>query len=296
MTGAEKGFLLLTSCLGDPNRKPLSVPQLRTLAQRVQRVKPAQDRELTEQDLTALGYGRLDALRILSLLSDDALLDRYLARARRLGIQPITRLSGQYPGKLRKKLELESPGVLWAKGDMSILDGPMIALVGSRNILPLNQHFAKEVGRQAALQGYALVSGNARGADSIAQNACLNAGGKVICVLADALSQYNRRENILYLSLEDFDAAFSSMRALSRNRIIHALGEKVFVAQCTAGRGGTWNGAVKNLKAGWSPVFCFQDGSADSDQLISLGAEPIREEMLCNLTELRPIFTSFLDR
>ena len=36
MTGPEQGFLLLTSSLGDPHRKPLTVPQFRELAKRVQ--------------------------------------------------------------------------------------------------------------------------------------------------------------------------------------------------------------------------------------------------------------------
>ena len=58
MTGAEKGFLLLTSKLGNPERIVLSAPQLRVLGQRMQNmVKPPVDRELECADLMALGYG-----------------------------------------------------------------------------------------------------------------------------------------------------------------------------------------------------------------------------------------------
>ena len=59
MTGAEKGFLLLTSRLGNPERKILTLPQLRVLGQRIRdAVMPVDDRELELSDLTALGYGR----------------------------------------------------------------------------------------------------------------------------------------------------------------------------------------------------------------------------------------------
>ncbi len=296
MTGAEKGFLLLSSSLGDPDRRVLTTAQLRKLGQRARLLRPGEDRELTVQDLTGIGCTVPEVERILGLLSDADVLERYLAKGRRLGVQPITRLHRLYPARLRQRLELECPGVLWAKGDLSILDSPMISLVGSRNISPANARFAREAGRQAALQGYALVSGNARGADSIAQQACLEAGGKIVCVLADALARQRQQKNVLFLSLDDFDGEFSAMRALSRNRVIHALGSKVLVAQCTAGKGGTWDGTVKNLRSGWSPIFCFHDGSPGCDQLICLGAEPVNMEMLNNLSDLQPSFSSFLDR
>ena len=77
---------------------------------------------------------------------------------------------------------------------------------------------------------------------------------------------------MLYLSEDDFDGAFSTQRALSRNRCIHALGRMVFVAQSDFGHGGTWDGTVKNLRFGWSPVACFRDGSQAARQLEQMGA------------------------
>ena len=56
MTGPERGFLLLTSQLGNPERKPLTVAQLRLLASRVELMKkPVQIRDLEPGDLLALG-------------------------------------------------------------------------------------------------------------------------------------------------------------------------------------------------------------------------------------------------
>jgi predicted Rossmann fold nucleotide-binding protein DprA/Smf involved in DNA uptake len=152
--------------------------------------------------------------------------------------------------------------------------------VGSRDIAAKNKAFAAEVGRQAALQGYTLVSGNARGADRTAQRACLQHGGKVISIVADELDKQQEQERVLYISEEDFDASFSAQRAHSRNRVIHALADKVFVAQSGLAEGGTWAGTVKNLRCGWSPVFCFRDGSEASRQLEEMGAYLIGKEDL----------------
>ena len=288
MIGAkEAGFLLLTSKLGDPDRPVLTTAQLRTLGQRMRNMeRPSEDRDLTVEDLMALGYSWDSARRILHLLEESDVLEHYLRRGERMGCVPVSRMNPRYPEILKDKLGLEAPGCLWVKGDLSILDTPMVALVGSRDIAPENKAFAAELGRQAAAQGYTLVSGNARGADRAAQSACLKAGGRVISVVADSLAQKTLQSRVLYVSEEDFDGEFSAQQALRRNRVIHALGSKTFVAQSRFGFGGTWDGTQKNLQNGWSPVFCFRDGSEASAQLSQLGAGLIRMEDLGDLAAL----------
>jgi predicted Rossmann fold nucleotide-binding protein DprA/Smf involved in DNA uptake len=229
------------------------------------------------------------------MLEETDLLEHYLHRAERLGCVPISRVSEQYPRILKQRLGQEAPGCLWAKGDLSILDTPMVALVGSRDIGTENKAFAAEAGRQAALQGYTLVSGNARGADRAAQSACLKAGGKVISVVADSLAQKTLQSRVLYLSEDDFDEEFSAQRALSRNRIIHCLGEKTFVAQSDLEKGGTWDGTVKNLRHNWSPVFCFDDGSEAISQLSQMGGNLTYMEELTDIKALRNRYSSLFE-
>ena len=288
MRPQEAGFLLLTSKLGNPDRRCLSTAQLRMLAQRMQAAeRPETDRDLTFTDLMALGYGEEMARRIVALLEEEELLKFYLHRGEKRGCVPLSRVNQRYPKDLRLRLGLDATGCLWAKGDVSILEMPKVALVGSRDLLPENRRFAEEVGRQAAYQGYALVSGNARGADRAAQEACLAAGGWVISVVADELDKQPHRERLLYLSENGFAEEFSAARALSRNRVIHALGCKTFVAQCSYQKGGTWDGTVKNLRFGWSPVFCFRVGSAATELLAQMGAELVEIEDLSRLESLQ---------
>lgn len=227
------------------------------------------------------------AEQIVSLLDDGEILEHYVSRAARAGCQCITREDERYPILLRQRLGLDSPGCLWSKGDISILNAPAISLVGSRDLRDDNRNFARQAGLEAARQGLTLVSGNARGADRAAQDACLSAGGKVISVVADELSRQPNDKNILYLSEEDFDAPFSAQRALSRNRIIHCLGAMVFVAQSALGKGGTWDGTVKNLHRDWSMVACFDDGSPAAAELTAMGAYPVRQADLADLGSFR---------
>ena len=294
MTGPEKGFALLTSHLGDPQRKVLTTAQFRTLASRVRQAAiPGENRELTLEDLTALGYGREFAAGVLQLLSEEDLLKHYISRGNRMGCFPVTRISENYPLILRQRLGLDSPGILWAKGNLDLLNTPAIALVGSRELKPKNRAFAEAVGSYAARQGLTLVSGNARGADRTAQDACLAAGGRVISIVADELWKAAPGENMLFLSEEDYDSPFTAQRALSRNRCIHALGRLVFVAQSSHRKGGTWDGTAKNLQFGWSPVACFRDGSEASRELEQMGAYLITTEDLEDFSGLPEQITIF---
>ena len=284
MNVREQGFLLLTSHLGDPGRKVLSVAQLRTLAARVRSLEdPDRSEDVTEKTLTALGYDGVMSHRIIELLSGTEQLRWYLNRGAMLDCFPLSRAGEQYPRRLRARLGMDCPGCLWTKGDRELLKKPAVALVGSRDMKPENLAFARQVGRQAALQGYVLVSGNARGADRAAQEAALGFGGQVISVVADRLDGCPLQRNVLYISEDSFDAVFTAQRALSRNRVIHALADGVLVAQCANGTGGTWDGAAKNLRCGFSPVFCFDDGTEGMEALMLLGALPVKQQELSDL-------------
>lgn len=289
MTAGEQGFLLLTSTLGDPERKPLTVAQFRELTKRMrQTTRPNQDRDLQESDLIKIGCDQPFARRVLHLLSQTGQLQWYLEKGRRRDCYPLPRNNPDYPDRLHKGLAMEAPGSLWTIGDRELLKKPGVSLVGSRDLREENRRFAQAVGKQAALQGYVLISGNARGADRVAQESCLNHGGSVIKVVADALEKHLPKENVLYVAEEAFDAPFSAARALNRNRVIHALGQMTFVAQCALGKGGTWDGTVKNLRCNYGPVLCYDDGSSASCELAQMGATLIGMADLQDFEKLRP--------
>lgn len=291
MNSREKGFLLLTGRLGDPHRRPLTVVQMRELERCVSRgPRPTEDRELRPEDLLQWGCSEETAQKVVALLDDSQLLSLYIEQGRVHGCLPLSRVTPGYPQKLQKCLGEEAPGSIWYKGDLSLLNKPAVSLVGSRDLAVENAQFAKRVGELAAKYHLVLISGNARGADTIAQESCLRAGGQVICVLADQLLRKPANDRILYLSEEGFDVPFCAQRALSRNRLIHCMGEVTFVAQCANGSGGTWDGTSRNLKGAWSPVYCLPDGSAGVAKLYYMGAK------LVKMPELERLFMDISDK
>ena len=294
MNPREAGFLLLGSCLGDPARRPLTPPQLQRLAARV-RLHPipgAGEEELTPAHLFKLGCSHSEAEHIVSLLSETDRLSAYLDRAGALGLQCLTRANPRYPRRLMRALGDRAQSVLWFDGNLDLLQRTGLSLVGSRELRPENRAFAQAAGLQMARQGYVLVSGGARGADAAAQASCLTGGGQVISVLAGPLTGASHR-NLLLCCEDSFDLPFSPARALSRNRLIHILGEKTLVAQAAFGSGGTWAGATENLRRGWSPVFCFTDGSPGAKALLERGATGVTISQLTDFSSLQPAQTVF---
>lgn len=297
MTAAELGILLLCTELSDGMR-PLSTARLRQLRACVHSAaRPAgEDRAVTREDLTAIGCRGDAAEEILALLSREEALKGYLSQAAERGIVPLALTSRGYPNGLRQKLGDTAPPVLFARGELSLLGRPAVSLVGSRELSRDGLRFARRVGELAAKEGFVLISGNARGADQAAQAACLSAGGSVISVLADELFAHDPAgARLLFLSERGWHLPFSAARARSRNRLIHALGEKVLVAQ-TGLRGGTYSGTEENLKKQYTPVFVHDDGSPGARRLAQLGASEVPISELTSLRMLEDPRVSFLPR
>lgn len=123
------------------------------------------------------------------------------------------------------------------------------------------------------------------------------AGGRAVVFLADSLAthctdqRYRKLlldQRIVLVSEQGPDMEFSAPRALSRNRLIHAMGQKVLVAQSDYGSGGTWNGTMENLKAQWSPVWMFDGEPNDPGTrgLLERGAMPVSLSQLQDLSAL----------
>lgn len=295
MRGAEESLLLLCCKLGQPVR-PLTNTEYQQLAACVSAKAPTRANgdpgRISPQHLAALGCSEEMTQRVLSLLERPGVLEGYLAAEK--DVCAVTRLDeARFPQRLRR-LGSDCPAVLFCKGDPSLLRTRCIAAVGSRLLYERGRRFAQEVGRIAAREGFTLVSGNATGADTAAQEACLRAGGRVVSFVPDELTRYAARENVLYCSAGGYDLPFSAGRALSRNRLIHALGEKVFVAQCPGASGGTWAGTSENLRRGLSDVYVLNDGSEGAAALCELGAIPV-EDALPPLSSLLSYQLSIFD-
>lgn len=296
MNTAERGFLLLCGDLAD-GMAPLSLHQLHLLRQRLLGAAQKDDASasLTVPFFQSLGYSEKYAVRLAALYDREDTLQQYLELGAQKGCFPLTCVSDGFPQYLREKLGKRCPAVLFYRGDPTLLGGRKIAVVGSRKLKAYGSSFAAKVGELAAREGLTLVSGNAHGADKTAQEACLQNGGSVIAVVSEPLYEQPLSDRIVYLAESGWHQPFSAERALSRNRLIHALGERSFVAQCAVGSG-TWQGSADALKHAVAPVFVCNDGSEGAKGLEKLGAAPVTPEKLNDLSALCPAQTSLFDR
>ena len=135
-------------------------------------------------DLAARGGGK--APRIAS--RGDA--EREIARVETLGARYLVRGQGLYP---RALAELDdAPPLITVKGDVRLLDKPLIAIVGARNASAAACRFARQLAYDLGQQGAVVVSGLARGIDSAAHGS-LETG--TIGVVAGGLDIFYPPEN-----------------------------------------------------------------------------------------------------
>jgi predicted Rossmann fold nucleotide-binding protein DprA/Smf involved in DNA uptake len=224
--------------------------------------------------------------RLRALLDRRARLGAELDRLAGLGIRAVTLADPDYPSRLQERLGERAPRVLFLAGDPALLEGEALAVVGSRDVDEPGARFAGRLGRLAAGEGLTVVSGGAKGADLQAMTAAVTAGGAAAGVLADSLERSVAAGGIWELLeaghlalLTPFHprATFTVGGAMHRNKLIYALARWGVVVSCRAGSGGTWAGAVENLKHGWAPLFVRSgpDAPAGNRELVARGALPL---------------------
>jgi predicted Rossmann fold nucleotide-binding protein DprA/Smf involved in DNA uptake len=229
--------------------------------------------------------------RVEELLSRGAQLALELERLSGRGIWVLTRADDIYPALLRSRLKATAPPLLFGAGRQSLLVEPGLAVVGSRNADESSLSFATELGRRCARSGFALVSGAARGIDTAAMLGAAEAGGMAIGVVAEALERATRHEDLrshladgeLALITPQHPAAgFTVGGAMGRNRLIYCLAAAAVVVAASGQTGGTWAGALENLKADWVPLLVRDDADAPpgNRDLIRSGGVPITRDDL----------------
>ncbi|MCX2710004.1 DNA-processing protein DprA [Pseudomonas sp. DCB_BG] len=101
--------------------------------------------------------------------------------------------AGEYPQKLR---DADHPvELLYYMGNWELVDTPCLAIVGTRSPSDEGAFNAGLIAHKLVKQGYTIVSGLAKGIDSCAHRAALNAGGNTIAVIGTPLNSYYPKEN-----------------------------------------------------------------------------------------------------
>jgi predicted Rossmann fold nucleotide-binding protein DprA/Smf involved in DNA uptake len=228
----------------------------------------------------------MDENRLQRLLARGLLLSQAVERWQARAIWVISRADPEYPRRLKARLREDAPALFYGCGDISLLETGGLAVVGSRHVDDSLIDHTMTVGQLAARAGRTILSGGAKGIDQAAMRGALEAGGKVIGVLADSLEKtaMNRMHRNLLLdgrlvliSPYDPGVGFNVGNAMQRNKLIYALADVSLVVSSDLNKGGTWAGATEQLdKLRLVPVYVRSTGelSAGLEALRSKGAVP----------------------
>ena len=254
---------------------------------------------LTQEDLVARLRIEPDlAAKLVGSFARHGQLTLELERLNRMGIWAMTTQDEHYPAVLRERLAASAPPVLFGLGEPSLLDMDALAIVGSRDADETVMHSAADAGRLVAKQGWAVVSGAARGVDQASMRAAYDAGGTVVGIPADGLERHVRdgsvREAVaskqaVYVSPYRPDARFTIGSAMGRNKLIYCLATMSLVVHSTDEGGGTWAGAVEALRRDWVDVLVLRDGDDTGNaHLADQGAIVVEMNDLESLDAVQP--------
>lgn len=144
-------------------------------------------------DLQAAGIMG-SALSALLAARDSVIPSDELERMEAAGVKALTWHDEAYPPGLKEIFD--RPAVLYVRGEIQSADAWSVAVVGTRRATVYGRQVAEELSEALARNKITVVSGLARGIDSIAHKSALKAGGRTIAALACGLDMVYPPENL----------------------------------------------------------------------------------------------------
>lgn len=183
----------------------------------------------------------------------------------------------------------EAPGVLFSLGSVDALDRPRVAIVGTRRATHYGRDVARELGRDLAAAGIAVVSGLALGIDGAAHEGALAAAGPPVAVVGSGVdvvypaahaALWRRVASCgLLLSEAPLGARPDAWRFPARNRILAALAHVVVVVESHQHGGALLTvraAAERGVTVMAVPGSVRSSASTGTNALLADGAEPVR--------------------
>jgi len=244
-----------------------------------------------KEKLDSFHHKKISIERIRDLLNRSMAMAFAVEEWTNRGIWIISRSDADYPGKLKNTLKRAAPAVLYGVGNRDLLNLGGLAILGSRDVDEDGINFTRQAARACVSSNLAVVSGGARGVDREAMFTALDEGGNVIGVLPGGLmkaavsKKYRdslKSGNLALFSVTDPEAGFSVGNAMARNTYIYAISDYCLIISSSSEKGGTWSGAVQNLKKNYVPLFVRQDETIPQGNmdLIEMGGIPLNRDSL----------------
>ena len=207
---------------------------------------------------------------------------------RHRSVSVIVRGDGAMPERLAD--DIDPPQVLFAQGSLDAVEGPTVAIVGTRRCTPGGAELAHEIGRAGAAAGARVISGLAVGIDTAAHAGALDAGDGAappIAVVGSGLDVvYPARSRALWRAVAEAGVVLSEYplgtsparwRFPARNRLVAALADVVVVIESPQ-RGGSMYTVDEALRRQRDvlavPGSIHSLASKGTNWLLSQGAQP----------------------
>jgi DNA processing protein len=213
--------------------------------------------------------------------------DAEMEKLARYKVNVLTCEDPNYPSRLKEIYDY--PPVLYVRGNLPAEDEPCLAIVGTRRPTAYGRQVTEETVADLVRSKITVISGLARGIDSVAHRAALDAGGKTVAVFGSGLDIVYPGENVKLAQAIMEHGALVSEYPLGvkprpenfplRNRIMSGLSLGVLVVEA-----GEKSGALitaqqaleQNREVFAIPGSIFSPASEGTNRLIQEGAKLVR--------------------
>jgi DNA processing protein len=214
-------------------------------------------------------------------------LDAEMEKLERYGVKVVTCHDADYPARLKEIYDY--PPLLYIRGSLAAQDEWCLAVVGTRRATVYGRQVTEEIVADLARSKITIVSGLAKGIDSVAHHTALEAGGRTLAVFASGLDIVYPSENVNLARRIMQQGAIISEYPLGtkpraenfprRNRIMSGLSLGVLVVEAGESSGAmiTAHLAVEQNREVFAiPGSILSPTSQGTNQLIQEGAKLVR--------------------
>jgi DNA processing protein len=241
----------------------------------------------TPSELKHAGLDR-GAVNAVTYWQSKISLDEEMEKLERYGVKVLTFHDKDYPSRLKEIYDY--PPLLYIRGSILPQDEWCLAVVGTRRATVYGRQVAEEIVTDLARSQITIVSGLAKGIDSIAHHSALEAGGRSIAVFGCGLDVVYPAENAaLARDIIQHGAIISEFplgtrpRADNfprRNRIMSGLSLGVLVVEADEKSGAmiTASRALEQNREVFAiPGSILSPASSGTNRLIQEGAKLVRD-------------------
>ncbi len=261
---------------------PVTTKRLLAAFHSPEKILSASAKEL--KDVENIGDAKIKKIREFDSWD---VVEKEIRAIQRHGVKVIKFNDKQYPESLRN-IE-DAPVILYTKGNFTHEDRFAIAMVGSRKMTEYGKNTAYRLSQDLSSMGITIISGMAKGIDTVSHMGAINAGGRTIAVLGTGIDRCYPAENKeLLKKIIDSGCVVSEFPMGTppnkenfprRNRLISGLSIGVLIIEATIDSGSliTANYALEHGKEVFAvPGSIYSKYSEGTNTLIKRGAKLVQ--------------------